>query len=576
MTSEYMAFISDGSAPLEEAAGHRIAQLRSSGWVRRLSTPHAVVMTNSQAQTVAVGSSGLIIGRVFSKFGHPVLTAADLDPAGPWESHLLADYWGEYVTFALDGDSPGHVRVLRDPSGALECVYAQSDGFWVVTSSFSQAATMGVLRREVDWDSIKQALFYTHLRSERTCFIGLREVLPGCLIDICRERHSVHAAWQPWKFLSTPQREASIDASVFKLRNAVTIATKCLAADRDRLMLELSGGLDSSIVACCLQGHDDIISCTLTTPIHGTDERPYAKLVTDRLGLHQHCAQLSIRDAWLDAAPSCNAVAPAMGPLHHATDAAMSKFAADHDVSAIFSGAGGDSIFCYLRNASPAADALLERGVRAGYRAARNLSSLHEVSIWKAARLTFRKATRGAKSPYAAIPTHLNPLVPTPPLSAHPWFSPPKNTLPGDRERVFDLVGTQSYRAGMARGEKWPLKLPLLTQPVLEACLSVPTWMWITGGRDRSIARRAFSDQLPSAVVDRRSKGTYLNYCGAVYETHKRSMTSFLEEGVLNSKGLLDLASIREFNTRLHPTRGLEFMRIFDLCMVETWLRHQS
>src|SRR3546814_12928828 len=53
-----------------------------------------------------------------------------------------------------------------------------------------------------------------------------------------------------------------------------------------------------------------------------------------------------------------------------------------------------------------------------------------------------------------------------------------------------------------------PMISPLLSQPVIEACLGIPSWEACEGGVDRSAARRAFSGALPPSVVGRHGKGS--------------------------------------------------------------------
>lgn len=160
-------------------------------------------------------------------------------------------------------------------------------------------------------------------------------------------------------------------------------------------------------------------------------------------------------------------------------------------------------------------------------------------------------------------------------LEPHPWFVAPDGALPGDRERIFDLAGTQVFRDGLARGTKWPLRMPLLSQPVVEACLKVPSWMWIAGGRNRAVARDAFADVLPADILYRRSKGTFMNYSGAVYRRNRSRLREYLLTGRLEGHGLLDGDALRRFFDRDLGTREDTFMRIFDLCAAENWVRHQ-
>lgn len=117
--------------------------------------------------------------------------------------------------------------------------------------------------------------------------------------------------------------------------------------------------------------------------------------------------------------------------------------------------------------------------------------------------------------------------------------------------------------------------LPLLSQPVVEACLRVPTWMWIAEGRNRSVARAAFADVLPSVILNRRSKGSYLGFFAAVYKRGRMQMLDLLATGHLRARGLLDIKAIEYVVRNDLPPNESSFVRIFDLCMVENWLRHQ-
>ncbi len=48
---------------------------------------------------------------------------------------------------------------------------------------------------------------------------------------------------------------------------------------------------------------------------------------------------------------------------------------------------------------------------------------------------------------------------------------------------------------------------PLLSQPILELCLRIPSWYQVHGHRDRALARDAFRDDLDPRIAGRTSKG---------------------------------------------------------------------
>lgn len=100
--------------------------------------------------------------------------------------------------------------------------------------------------------------------------------------------------------------------------------------------------------------------------------------------------------------------------------------------------------------------------------------------------------------------------------------------------------------------------------------------MTIAGGRNRAVARSAFADLLPPEILHRRSKGTFMNYSGAVYQRNKAQLREFLLSGTLRQHQLLDTAALEQFFKMELLPRDQSFMRMFELSMIENWLRHQA
>jgi asparagine synthase (glutamine-hydrolysing) len=189
--------------------------------------------------------------------------------------------------------------------------------------------------------------------------------------------------------------------------------------------------------------------------------------------------------------------------------------------------------------------------------------------------MTLRKLAASPAGPPRPAEDLLNPSRVPDLVDRHPWWDAPPDALPGDRERVDGLAATQVFRDTLPRGmERW-FRLPLLSQPVMETCLSIPSWMWVRGGYNRAIARLAFSDALPAPVLHRMSKGNFSQYNGAVYHRNREAMRRFLLEGELQRHGLLDSDAVSAYFDRPLKPRDRSFMRVFDLCRTESWVRHQ-
>lgn len=523
---------------------------------------------------------GILIGDVFHRTGAPLAAGASfpLLPSGAEaRKYLTENYWGDYLFIQPPTESERDWTVMRDPSGALACVYSlgrQGHGF--ITSDVSLATRSGIYQRQVDWSYVPHCLTYPYAKAGRTGLAEINELLPGCSLRFHETNVVVEQQWSPWDFVARKERYSDPSEAAVEIRNAIATVVNAWAGPRESILLELSGGLDSSIVAASLRDTGAAVTCcTLVTPVPGADERTYARLMADYLGVELRSRELTFESARFDFPLASDSVNPSVAALQYAVNEQMEAAGELYGATSFYSGGGGDTVFCYLNGATPAVDALQERGLLAGLSAIRDLAELHRCTFWRAARLTLRKMQHGPRPPHKPDSSFLGPAGVAPAGDVHPWMSAPDRALPGDRERIVDLAGTQIFRDGIPRNGKRRFRMPLLSQPVMEACLRAPSWMWIAGGRNRIVARTAFSDLLPEQVAQRRSKGSFMNYYGAVYRRNKLRMRDYLLTGGLHANHLLDANALKQFFQKDPGPRDESFTRIFELCMVENWVRRQ-
>jgi asparagine synthase (glutamine-hydrolysing) len=552
--------------------------LRATGMDCKLESASARIFASTDTPTLAMLGRGLLIGRVFTKDGQPILQHLDIDGSVcELTRHLLQDAWGDYLAILVGHDDSPTITVLRDPSGAVPCVYSLTNGEGFITSDIGLAVNLGLYRREVNWQVIAHGLTFPYLKTARTALQCVRELLPGNMLT-CRDRDvSICSAWSPWRFVERGVRHTDSRVAAEDVRAAVSSVVRALSMGDDKFVVELSGGLDSSIVATCLnQALQRTTFCTLIMPVAGTDERPYARLVTEALGQELSSVEVGFDDIRLEFPVPRSSVLPAIGMLQRVVNEAWETAGNRYGAESFFSGAGGDTIFCYLKTAAPAADALLERGVKAGLVAIGNLATLHRCTVFKAGRMALRKVLRQPRTTWKEDRSLLNPACVAMTSEHHPWMDAPSGVLPGDYEKIHDLIGNQLFRDFGPRGPGRSIHFPLLSQPVMEACLKVPTWMWIADGQNRAIARQAFANQLPHGILDRHSKGSYTGHMAGVYTRNKLKIREFLEEGLLSAHDLLDRPALADFFARDLASRDLSFLRIFHLCTAENWTRQQA
>lgn len=542
----------------------------------------ASIFASSDTPTLQLPDGGVIIGDLYSHNGTAVQDAsqlAHLSSATAVRRHILEKYWGDYILVLQGADDPNALSVTRSPSPAcdLQCVYSLRDGIGFVTSDISLAVRLGLYHKHVDFDYIVHRLTYSDLKTSRTGLADVSELLPGCTMHLRNKNIDVTQDWSPWDFVGTGMRYSDQSEAASAIRSATELVINAWAARDKSILLELSGGLDSSIIGVCLKDSQAQVTCsTLTTPVPGADEREYASLIADALGVPLLAAELRYDDALFDFPLPQELVTPGIGPLQYAIDTIMQTTAERHGTKSYFSGGGGDTVFCYLTNAAPAADAFRAAGFSTGISTVRDISMFHQCTYWKAGRLTLRKIVHPQDGQFSVDRSFLSTRAPLPEPDHHPWLSAPSKALLGDRQRIFQLSGAQFIRDSCPRGLARRFRMPLLSQPVIEACLQAPSWMWFAGGQNRAVARHAFSDVLPPRILTRKSKGTFTAYLGALYRRNSRQVLDFLLGGVLQAHNLLDPKELRRVTQTELLHDESRFIRIFQLCTIENWVRQQS
>jgi asparagine synthase (glutamine-hydrolysing) len=120
------------------------------------------------------------------------------------------------------------------------------------------------------------------------------------------------------------------------------------------------------------------------------------------------------------------------------------------------------------------------------------------------------------------------------------WLDAAADSLPGKRRHVWSLVGVLNHLEGFGRQQLAPICSPLLSQPVVETCLRIPSWLWFAQGRNRSVARAAFAGLLPATVTGRRTKAAFDSLGARIIRLNARRLRSMLLDGVLVKEGIAD------------------------------------
>nr|WP_299911435.1 asparagine synthase C-terminal domain-containing protein [Sphingomonas bacterium] len=488
---------------------------------------------------------------------------------------LFEQYWGSYVAVIEDPDT-SEVHVLRDPIGEARCFHAGRDGITGFASEPGLLIAAGLVPASIDWGGLAQHLLYEQLQAERTALRDVGELLAGTRMTVGRGR-TCTTLWSPWRHAARASLIRDEGEAAGALRRTVQECTSAWAGCFDRSIASVSGGLDSSIVAAGLAGASADFRCiTFVTADPSGDERDYAAALSDHVGVPLAEHLLDVSDVDLARSGGARFARPVARSFAQAGDAATLALARACGAQALFNGAGGDNVFCFLQSAAPLADRVFVEGFGKGaWQTLGDISALAPASYWDVARSAGRKLmSRRKRYPWKADAAFLHPDLNLPHEAAcrHPWLDAPDDALPGKAAHIALLLRIQNHLQ-TERSLTLPTVSPLLSQPVAELCLRIPSWMWCGGGENRHIARKAFADALPRAVIDRRSKGTPDSFVAALFEKNRAWIAETLLDGLMAREGLLDRAAISRSIAENRIVRGHDYWRLMRLVDAETWTR---
>ncbi|QNM83346.1 hypothetical protein H8M03_03090 [Sphingomonas sabuli] len=507
------------------------------------------------------GRAALLVGRLFERdTNREISDGAALDRAiANDEEELLRTHWGSYVL--VHETKSGDLKVLRDPSGAIPCYVAGPDREVILSDATIGRALNLIERPQIDWAFVVQWLQFPFLRVAGTGLDGVTELTPGASRPLACSQSSETQLWRPLSFARAAMDEPD-DAARMLRQTALSSVPR---ASGDALtLIQISGGLDSSILAACLAARGrNLKAMTFATSSPDGDERQYAEAVAGHLGIPLEIVHES------DVCPSAPAppgFRPGINLLLDAIDRTVEDYRQAIGAGIVVDGGGGDSLFGFSRTAAPILDAF-----RAGeaWATMRSVSERSSASMWRVAEVTLRQLLR-RPSGWPDNPHFLGSAARLRPAERHPWLAGAARLPRGKLEHLTSLVHIQHFLDRHAIGGDH--RHPLMNQPLIELCLSIPSWMWNADGCDRAVARRAFWESLPRSITERRTKGSLQGYFHRRFLKLRPDMRPLLLDGELARRQLVDRAAIEAALRDDEVLSDDRALRLSEIATLESWL----
>ncbi|MDP3673775.1 MAG: asparagine synthase-related protein [Novosphingobium sp.] len=468
--------------------------------------------------------------------------------------------------------------IARDPAPLLP-VYRLLVGANVLFSSDPAMFSCGGAPLRVSWANLGAHLLRPELRTAQTCLEGVEEVAPGWLRPLDAAAPFGKRLWDPWEFAAAPWRLSRQEA-VEALRATAVQCVSAWASDARRVAVAASGGVDSSFVCAALAAGEVLFDCaTVATADSSGDESAYVRKLASALHVRAVARTYDPEGVDLSRPASAGLPRPVRKTFQRPFRRAIAEACGELGADCVFDGNGGDNLFAYIHSSSPALDRLWSHGPGLGFaRTVLDLSRLTDIGLPAMLRMISARVFRPPAHTWKSDARLLSPSS----VAEHEvapltdWLNHPHARLPGKRAHLKLVMRSQNFLNDLA-GRDVPFAFsPLLSQPLLEFCLSVPTWKWCSGGINRSLAREAFAAELPASVTARVSKAGPDSFVRAIFARNRRGVRELVLGGLLRDHGLIDADAVEAACRADEYGEDPTVYRLLDLAEAEAWARSWS
>ncbi|WP_438729387.1 asparagine synthase-related protein [Parasphingorhabdus sp. DH2-15] len=500
---------------------------------------------------------------------------------GVW---LFDNAWGQYLAF-LNDEKSNKFLIIRDPTGSISCYYARIASMTIFFSDLPDVAML-LPKLEVNDYFLRSTVADPRLEKNITGIQGIDEVLPAEVWDEKTRIRGRAIGWSPYNYLDNTSA-LTFEQSAHFLRKTVGKAVHTLASRYNHILLPI-GGLDSSMVLSCLKdapNRPDIKLLTYTTDKRGGDETFYTKAVAESFGLDLDIRFLDSRKVDFDRVMSCNYQAKPervfdFGDIAASPDRSHRYKAVD----AVFTGVGGDRLLGQSSGMFPVMDFVRSNGLSSGFwetllSTARG-TQRPTLSVLKAAIAELRDkmcvdefiqlASRGGAPQGLLSKSAMDEMLDL--ALVHPGLRS-KKVLPKGKvvQSMLNCYLPMPARHPLNFFGDLPHHHIFNCQPIVEACLQIPTWLFTHRGIGRGLARYAFRNDLPEIMLRRFTKGTPEQ----IYLEFLRREIDQIREAIISGKcWSLELFSDEWMDKFKNNTEifSIHNTQIFQILNLEAWV----
>ena len=408
-------------------------------------------------------------------------------------------------------------------------------------------------------------------------------MLPGQCRQVGPQATRLVQYWDTVRIARTQVLDDLEEATASLHRTAVA----CVAAWASRfrhIAHRLSGGLDSSIVLGCLTQaapRAEVTGLHYCVEAVDSEERRYAVQAAEHAGISLIQRPIVEPTITLERMAQMPATALPMG-YHYGLGVAPfeAQLAQQTGADGFFSGHGGDEVLGASNTQLSAVDYVRRHRLGSSLlRFAMDAALLSRTSLWSVLGVVLRHGVlKRPCDPAASFSTPGGALAAA--LEESIGFADILHPLldraalpPGKFLHVFAIHAPYMNATLAPLGDRVDQVYPLHSQPLVELCLRVPTYLLSIGGRNRGLARAAFAGVVPSEILARNSKASGDQYHDKIARDNARLIRDYVLDGLLVERGLLDRSVLMQIFHGDHAELSVFRPQLLTYLYAEDWAR---
>ncbi len=596
----YVAFIRNAQDPSVNVAMQQLTnQFRRlhPEWLlldegRGLSLFHAPPAGRSMGAIVLPAGSGAILGTLFPanlevspRGWTPVIDENCAEEIVRTQGrHLMNEYWGGYLAFLANRDGTVH-HVVRDCSGKLPCYIVAHGDITILTANIEDLDSLALPRFSINARFLAGFIYSAEL-SQRECALNeVKELLAGESLELKSARATQFSLWDP-RAICEQNVVEDFGVAARQVRRVTQACVDFWASKYDRIVHQLSGGLDSSVILGCLKtsAFRPQVTCVhLESSGAGESESAFARLVAGAAGfklvVQPGYSQHSRYDERIFRLP--RAPKPSVAHLGITIESDLRNLIPSQTkAEAIWDGQGGDQLFFQGHSSFGAVDYAYRHGIAGAFAEhVRDAVRLSRSSYWavlqKSIRLGLFRSDWQPEDEYHREATFLNAEI----LPANiinyvwqPWLD--SSDLPPGKRWQIGLLACLIHRHRPVPGLQYAdHHHPLFSQPLLELCLRIPTYTLLRRGVDRALERTAFRDCVPESIIQRENKGTIAMAFMSKIRESLPFIRDLLLDGVLVQERIIERATLAPYLAANRPMNLRVLWPFLSCIAAEVWAR---